>query len=411
MKVAILATGTELTRGELVNSNAAWLSERVTALGGTVVEHVTVDDDRDRIASAVRRLSESVDIVLCTGGLGPTTDDLTTEVVAKTLGVSLFRDEESVEKMRKRFERFGRVMSASNEKQAYFPEGATIVPNDVGTAPGFSVKVGKAVLYAFPGVPREMHAMFEASVARQLAFVRNTAQIHLRTFGLPESVIGEKLQGVEEAFPGVVIGYRAHFPEVEVKVFAQATDEAHAQALAERATAQVRDRLGHHVYGGREDSLPAVLLAEMQARTLTLAVAESCTGGQIGQLLTSIPGSSRTLIADVVAYANAAKEMFLDVPAALMEAHGAVSEEVVRAMAEGIRKRTGSHVALATTGIAGPEGGSEAKPVGTVFVAVATAEGTFVERYCFPWHRAFVQTMAAHAALWKVHTVLRETAR
>jgi nicotinamide-nucleotide amidase len=407
MKIAILATGTELTRGELVNSNAAWMSVEITALGGEVVEHVAVADDRAQIEAAIRRLAASVDVILCTGGLGPTTDDLTSEVVAKAAGVALYRDQESIDRMRARFERLGRVMSPSNEKQADMPVGSEVIANDVGTAPGYSIKIGQAVLFAFPGVPREMHAMFTSSVPVRLAFERKTAQVHLRTFGLPESTIGDRLKGVEEAHPGVLIGYRAHFPEVEVKVFAQGNDEAHARTLAEQAAAVVHERLADHVYGGKEDSLPMVVLAELQARGQTLAIAESCTGGMVGQLLTQIPGSSKTLIADIVAYANAAKVTFLGVPGALIEAHGAVSEEVARAMADGVRSKTGASIGLAITGVAGPDGGTEAKPVGTVFIAVTSATDSWVERHQFPWHRAFVQAIAAHAGLWKVRALAK----
>jgi nicotinamide-nucleotide amidase len=408
MKIALLSTGTELTRGELVNTNVAWLSERLTALGASVVEHVVVDDDRERIESALRRLSEFADVIISTGGLGPTTDDLTTEVVAKTLGASLFRDEPSIEKMKRRFEKFGRVMSPSNEKQAYFPIGATVLSNDQGTAPGFSVKLGKSMLYVLPGVPREMKPMVEEHIAKALGFVRTSAQIHLRSFGLPESTLGDKLAGLEEAYPGVVIGYRAHFPEVEVKVFAQAASEDEAHALAERVATIVRERVGDSIYGGKDDSLPQVVLHELETAKMTLGVAESCSGGLVGHLLTQIPGASRVLIADVVAYANAAKTEFLGVPPELIEAHGAVSEEVALAMARGIKARAKTSFGLSITGVAGPDGGTEAKPVGTVIIAAVGPTTESVERYRFPWSRDFVQKISAHSGLWKVRMLAHQ---
>jgi nicotinamide-nucleotide amidase len=410
MKIALLSTGTELTRGELVNTNVAWLSERLTALGASVLEHVVVDDDRERIESALRRLSEFADVIISTGGLGPTTDDLTTEVVAKTLGVGLFRDEPSIEKMKRRFEKFGRVMSPSNEKQGYFPIGATVLSNDQGTAPGFSVKLGKSTLYVLPGVPREMKPMVEEHIAGTLSLsvLRTTAQIHLRSFGLPESTLGDKLAGLEEAYPGVVIGYRAHFPEVEVKVFARAASETEALALAERVAAVVRERVGDSIYGGKEDCLPQLVLSELENAKMTLGVAESCSGGLVGHLLTQIPGASRVLIADVVAYANAAKTEFLGVPPELIEAHGAVSEEVALAMARGIKARAKTSFGLSITGVAGPDGGTEAKPVGTVIIAAVGPTTESVERYRFPWSRDFVQKISAHSGLWKVLMLARK---
>jgi nicotinamide-nucleotide amidase len=225
MTCAVLSIGTELTRGELVNSNAAWLAAELTALGFEVVEHLVIDDDRVRIASALGGLVQRARVVVATGGLGPTTDDVTTEAVASALAVPLIRDDAALEHVRRRFERLGRTMTPSNAKQADFPEGAEILPNPVGTAPGFGVRCGECVAYFLPGVPREMKKMFEDQVAPRIRSLapNNLFQSHLRTFGLPESAVGEKLAGVEQSFPGTTIGYRAHFPEIEVKVLARGT--------------------------------------------------------------------------------------------------------------------------------------------------------------------------------------------
>jgi nicotinamide-nucleotide amidase len=267
------------------------------------------------------------------------------------------------------------------------------------------------VLYVLPGVPREMKPMFERHIvpalARTFSLTKTTAQIHLRTFGLPESTIGDRLAGIEHAHPGVLLGYRAHFPEVEVKVFAQAASEAEAKRLAHEASTAVRERLGDNIYGGKEDTLAEVLLRELQTHGRTLGVAESCSGGLVGHLLTAIPGASRSLIADVVAYANSAKTTFLGVPEALIEAHGAVSEEVALAMAKGIRERASTDYGLAITGVAGPDGGTDQKPVGTVIIAAMGPKGTLVERHRFPWPRDFVQKMSAHMGMWKILSLLR----
>ena len=402
MTCAVLSIGTELTRGELVNTNATWLADELTALGFEVVEHDTIDDDRERIAEALARLAKRARVLVSTGGLGPTTDDLTTEAVAGALNLRLARDEVSLEQIRRRLEKYGRAMSASNAKQADFPEGADILPNPVGTAPGFGVRVGECVAYFLPGVPREMKKMFTEQVApRVRALASNTLfQARRRTFGLPESVVGERLAGVEEAYPGTTIGYRAHFPEIEVKVLARAPSHSAARELCERATADVEARLAPHVFGDPEDTYPAVVGRAHRGRGWTLAIAESCTGGLVGHMLTREPGASDFLLLDAVTYANTAKSHILGVEEETIRWHGAVSAEVAAAMALGARRVSGADVALALTGVAGPGGGTEQKPVGTVYLAVARPDGTTDVRHrVFPGERAQIQSLASYAGL------------
>jgi nicotinamide-nucleotide amidase len=416
MKSAILSIGTELTRGELVNGNAAWLSERLTQAGFTVTEHLVVDDDEARIIDALARLSASVSVVVCTGGLGPTTDDLTTETVARYLGVPMRRDAASLAAIEARFARFGRVMSPSNAKQADFPEAATVLPNPVGTAPGFSVNLAKASAspecraFFLPGVPREMQHLFQEEVLPRIADLatHTSHQIRFRTFGLPESVVGEKLAGVEAAFPGVILGYRAHFPEIEVKVLATATDAEAAATLAEQAAAVVAERLGDVIYTRGTSSIGRVVVDALTARKKTLALAESCTGGLVSSLITREHGASAAFLLGAVTYANEAKQAVLGVPAATITAHGAVSPETAAAMAEGARKVSGADYAVAITGVAGPDGGSDEKPVGTVHFAIASAEGTRTEHRLFRWpNRDMIQTIAAYTALDFVRRAVR----
>jgi nicotinamide-nucleotide amidase len=405
MTCAVLSIGTELTRGELVNSNAAWLGAELTAIGFEVVEHVVVDDDRARIVSALERLSGRSRVVLSTGGLGPTTDDVTTEAVANALGTPLVRDEASLEHIRRRFEKLGRTMTASNAKQADFPEGADILPNPVGTAPGFGIRLGECVAYFLPGVPGEMKRMFEQQVAPRIRMLapNNLFQSRLRTFGLPESVVGEKLAGIEQAFPGTIIGYRAHFPEIEVKVLARGASHSAARDICERATAEVRVRLGTHVFGEVDDTFAGVVGRALRARGWTLAIAESCTGGLVGHMITREPGASDYLLLDAVTYANSAKSRVLGVHEETIRWHGAVSSEVAAAMAEGARHVSGAQVALSLTGIAGPSGGSEGKPVGTVYIALARPDGTTdVVHRVFVGDRLRIQTLAAYAGLQMV---------
>lgn len=407
MTVAILATGTEIVRGELVDTNSAWIAARLVALGLEPTEHVSVPDELPRIVETLRALAARHDVIVCTGGLGPTTDDLTAEAVAAVAGKALVRTESALEAIRKRFALLGRPMSPSNEKQAMLPEGALVLPNAEGTAPGFAVDLPRpdgthARAYFLPGVPKEMQRMFENEVEPRLVphASRRTHQIRLRTFGAPESVVGEKLAGLETAMPGITLGYRASFPEVEVKVLARGENEANAVALAEAGAREVRQRLGALVYGDGDESLPAYVGRVLRDRGLTLALAESCTGGLVGQLVTSVPGSSEYLLLDAVTYSNASKIQILGVHAELLRAYGAVSAEVSSEMAEGALRISGAHLAVAITGIAGPGGGSADKPVGTVWLALARrGERTETRLLQLGGSRDRIRTIAAFSAL------------
>ena len=404
MTCAVLCIGTELTRGELVDTNGPWLAAALTDIGFEVVEKATVDDDHGRIIAAVKRLATFASVVVCTGGLGPTTDDLTSEAVAEALGVTLERHEPSLDHIRRKLEKLGRTVSPSNAKQADFPRGAEILANPIGTAPGFHVELGGALFYFMPGVPREMTRMFEEQVVPRIRprAPNESFQIRLRTFGLPESVVGERLAGVEEAFAGVTIGYRATFPEIEVKVLARAKRGGSndvARDLCQRATAEVRARLADVVYGEGHDTFAGVVGRALRARGFTLAIAESCTGGLVGHMVTREPGASDFLLVDAVTYANSAKTRLLGVGEDVLRGHGAVSAEVAAAMAEGVRRVSDADVALSLTGVAGPSGGTAEKPVGTVYIAVASAKGTVVKHRLFPGERLQIQTLAAYAGL------------
>ena len=404
MTCAVLCIGTELTRGELVNTNARWLCAALTDLGFEVVEDTVIDDNKGRIVDALNRLSRSVRVVVCTGGLGPTTDDLTTEAVADALGKRLVRDGSSLDHIRRRVEKYGRTLTESNSKQADFPEGADILANPIGTAPGFGVRIGASgtcLAFFMPGVPREMERMFEEQVAPRIrALAPNDGyQLRLRTFGLPESAVGEKLAGVEAAYPGVTVGYRAHFPEIEVKVLARASSQQTARETCERATADVKQRLGAIIYGEADETFAGVVGRSLRAKGYTLAIAESCTGGLVGHLLTREPGASDFLLVDAVTYANSAKSRILGIDEETIRWHGAVSPEVAAAMAEGVKRVSGADVALALTGVAGPSGGTDAKPVGTVFLATAGPAGTTIKERLFHGDRHQIQTLAAYAGL------------
>ncbi|MGB5193804.1 MAG: competence/damage-inducible protein A [Polyangiales bacterium] len=402
MTAAILSIGTELTRGELINTNAAWLGEELTKLGFDVTEHATVDDDLDRIVTLVRRFSENHRVVIATGGLGPTSDDLTTEAAAKAAEVGLRRDERVVEGIRQKFKAFGRVMPESNAKQGDFPLGADVLPNAIGTAPGFAMTLGGARLFFVPGVPREMKHIFRESILPAVAPLaeRRTHQVHIRTFGMTESGVAQAVGHLETEHEGLTLGYRAHFPEIEVKVHVRAATARDATERAEAIASEVRRILGDAVFGAKEDSFGQVVGAALRDKGKTLAVAESCTGGQVGEMLTRFPGASDYLLLDAVVYANSAKEAVLGVSPELLRAHGAVSAETAASMAEGALRVARADIAVSITGIAGPGGGTEDKPVGTVFFGLARkGEPTITKHRTLPWGRDRVQTLSAYVAL------------
>jgi nicotinamide-nucleotide amidase len=401
MKAAILSIGTELTRGEVTDTNAPWASQRLTTLGFEVCEHATVDDDAGRIEAALRRLGATEQVVLCTGGLGPTSDDLTVASVAAVLGVETAPDPAALDTLRRRFAAVGREPTALTERQTLVPVGSEVLGNPAGLAPAFRVRIGAGDFFFLPGVPAEMERIFEECVMRRIVSLAapRSYQVNLRTYGAGESAVAERLAGFAESFAGVTVGYRARFPEVDVKLLARADDLHAARTLAERAAAEARNRLGELVFGDHDDLYAAVVGRALRSRGLTLAVAESCTGGLLGAVLTSVPGASEYLLLDAVVYANAAKESVLGVPAEVLLGHGAVSAECVRAMAEGARRTARSELAIAVTGIAGPTGGSAEKPVGTVFLALASGRETVVRRHRFLGDRERVQRQAAWAAL------------
>lgn len=402
MKAAVLSIGTELTRGELVNSNAAWLAEQLTTLGFEVVEHLTVDDDQQRIVEGLRRLGGAARVVVSTGGLGPTSDDVTASSVAQSLGVELRRDEPTLQRLRNKWASMGLDMPSSNEKQADFPEDAQIIENPAGTAPGFAVTLGDARMFFLPGVPSEMRTLFERSVVPAVAerVERTTHQIHIRSFGMTESQVGDVLGDLDNPDEGIVLGYRASFPEIEVKVLGRGETAVEAEEKARRVAEEVRKRLGDAAYGERDDTFPGAVGRILRDRGLTLAVAESCTGGLVGALLTSVPGSSDYLLMDAVTYANSAKTKMLGVNQDILRAHGAVSAETVEAMVEGALRISGADLAVAITGVAGPGGGTEDRPVGTVWFGLAQKDGPTVTKLRqLRGDRERIRTLAAYVAL------------
>ncbi len=400
MTAAILSIGTELTRGEIVNTNAAWLSAELTAAGFHVDVIDAIPDDVERMVSTLRALAQGHRLIVVTGGLGPTTDDLTAVAAAKAAGVSLVRDESALLAIRRRVESRGRTMNAGHEKQADLPAGADILPNGVGTAPGFSLPIGDTPLFFLPGVPREMKRMFTDQVLPRIrpSAPNNTFQVRLRTYGLGESLVGQALAGIEGTHAGVTLGYRVHFPEVDVKVHARGANREVARDLAVRAATEVKARLGDVVYGEGDEAFAEMVGRAVRSRGYRLSLAESCTGGLIAHTLTRYPASDY-LVGGAVTYANSAKTRLLGVSEDTLRGHGAVSAEVAAEMAEGVRRVCETDVGLSVTGIAGPTGGTAEKPVGLVYWAVSHPGGTVVRNKVFQGEREEVQIASAYAVL------------
>ena len=401
MIAAILSTGTELTRGELVNTNASWLAAELSLLGVEVTTIDTVDDHVGRIAGALRRLSFVHDLVVCTGGLGPTTDDLTAEAVSQAATAELRVHEPSLLSIKARLARLGRELTPSNAKQALLPLGSDALANPHGTAPGFALSLNRARIYCLPGVPGEMKPMFESHVAPALAAgsSKHVAQVVLRSVGAAESIVNDRLQGIEAAF-GVTLGYRVHFPELAIKVIARDTSIDAATQLAERAAAHVQQLLGNQVIFGRgNDTLAAVVAAILRARGQRLAIAESCTGGLVSVLLACVPGISDIFSGSVVAYANQVKRDLLGVPGTLLDSVGAVSGPVALAMAEGVRSRMESEWGIAITGIAGPTGATPDRPLGTVHFAIVGPGVSHHHHRVLRWERERFQRLASFLVL------------
>ena len=400
LKVEILATGDELLTGQVVDTNSPWLMDRLWELGVMVRRKTLVGDDAVDLDAALRETSAHADLVVMCGGMGPTEDDLTSAAVAAVLGVPLERHEPSLRAIEERFRRFGRAMTPNNAKQALFPRGAEVIPNRHGTAPGFSSRVGAAEVVCLPGVPVEFKGLCEEWLLPRLAARLGDvpASRLVKLFGIPESHADHAMRPVmdDPANAGVRFGYRAHWPEIHVKWSVPAPG---AEARADAILATVRRIFGDAIFAEGKDELPALLVARLAARGERVAVAESCTGGLVSELLTRVPGASAVLDLGLVAYANAVKERLAGVPAAALAAHGAVSEPVARALAEGIRVAGSATWGIGITGIAGPSGGTPEKPVGTVHVALAGPSGTQHVARLYRGDRDRVRKTAAYEAL------------
>jgi nicotinamide-nucleotide amidase len=404
-ELEIISQGDEVLQGFTVDTNAAWIARRATELGLGVGRHASVGDEPAAIAGLLYEAAERATEIVCTGGLGPTDDDHTADAVAAAFGLELREHPQALAQIRARYATFGRELDQAGRRQARIPVGGRLLENRWGTAPGFVVERWPCRLWFLPGVPREMKRMMEAWVIpgwrQRYPWLEPGRLLTVRCVGLGESRAQELLRGLEH--PEVRLGFRAAIPEVQIKLrFEPGADEAFVQEQVGR----VHEAVGRWAFTtedsavqGSGGSLEAVVGRALLARGQTVATAESCTAGRVAAALTSRPGSSAWMLEGVVVYSNAAKERLCGVPAAMLEEHGAVSEPVALALAAGVRQRAGATWGLATTGIAGPDGGTEDKPLGTVHIAVAGPAGTSHRRLSLPGGREQVMIRAVAGVL------------
>jgi nicotinamide-nucleotide amidase len=404
-RAALLAIGDEVLRGEISNTNAAFIAERLFESGYELAEQVVVSDDPQSIRTALVRLRAEMDVVIATGGLGPTEDDRTVDVVAELLVTGTSPDEPSLDAMKKRFSTHGFEMTPNNLRQVRIPNGAKALPNTAGIAPGFVVTMGTADAFFLPGVPREMEKMFTDEVmprlARRLAELGGPRPVtrtwHL--YGMGESHIDHRLAGILAGIDGATLHFRTSNPVNHVKLVVRRDDEADAREVLEKVEAELRKRIGPGIYGIDGDTFTSAVAKSLKAQEATLGIAESCTGGMAGELITSESGASAFFRGSVVAYADEVKISVLGVKPETIADFGAVSEPTAREMAEGAKRVCGSSVAVAITGIAGPEGGAPDKPVGTVCFAVCGPGTTRASTKLFAGGRDRVRMAAAYYAL------------
>ena len=378
----ILCVGTELLLGDIINTNASYISRRLAALGIPVYRQAVVGDNPERMRQAIAESFSRSDCLILSGGLGPTCDDITKEMVAEHFGLELELNQEALDRMMEYFSSMGRNMTKNNEKQAMAPRGARVLQNNWGTAPGFVIEQGEKTAILLPGPPIELEPMWCERVEPYL-FERSNSVIvskNIYILGMGESAVEEKLRYMMEELENPTVAPYAGNGECRVRVSARAKDEATASEMCDRQIEQIRKtEVGEFIYGIDVDSMENALVMHLRERGMTLACAESCTGGLIAKRITDLAGCSDVFLGGCVTYANEAKEKLIGVKHETLEAFGAVSEQTAREMARGVRLALGADVGIATTGIAGPGGGTPEKPVGTVYIAVSTEEGEKVK--------------------------------
>lgn len=412
MKIGILTIGNELMNGRIADTNSSFIAREMNLQGWQIETMMSVGDDFETIKSRLHYLLTFTDAVICTGGLGPTADDITTAAVAKAFDLPLYTDEKVLACLKELFIRFNLRWTDNNAKQAVFPQGAEVIPNPVGTAAGFVLPVQKKLVFVIPGVPSETYRMLPEGVIPVLRRyfpqpVRHSIKQTIKSFGLGEGTVDQRLADVNFDALGVSVGFYPVFPENHLVLIARSDSLEQAEKNMQKAVDEVTARLSDSIFGYSEKTLEEIIAEALTEKRLTIAVAESCTGGLIANRLTDVPGSSVYFERGLVTYSNEAKIQLLGVPPEIIEQHGAVSEETARLMAEGVRRIAKTALGLSSTGIAGPTGGSKEKPVGTVYVALADGAQTICRHYAYRWDRKRNKLVSSEAALFLLKNYLQ----
>lgn len=408
MNAEIIGVGTELLLGQIVNTNAQYLSRKLSEIGINVFFHTVVGDNRTRILETLKIAAARSDLIITTGGLGPTMDDLTKETVAEFLGLKLKLHAPSENHIRKFFEKRNRTITDNNLKQAFFPEGSKILPNENGTAPGAMISNKGKTYIILPGPPYELEPMFENYVIPYLEMMTGQRIVSkvLKIFGMGESMVEEKIKDllIEQSNP--TIAPLAQYGEVTLRLTAKCSRPENGYLMMQPIERKIRRRLGDVIYGYNEDQLETVVASLLKEKNKTVSIAESCTGGLISDLLTNIPGISKHFKAGMVTYSNESKIKHLNVNQQTLITYGAVSEQTASEMALGIAEAAEVDIGLAVTGIAGPDGGSAVKPVGLVYIAIASGRTVKVEKYLLNGDRVRIKYTAAKTALDLLRRIL-----
>lgn len=406
MKAEILTIGDEILSGNIINTNSAYLSDRLWSYGIEVAYHSSVRDEARPIKESLQLARQRSDLVLVSGGLGPTADDFTIEIAAQAFNKKLVQDKSVIQNLKKIFKKLKRPLAENNLKQALIPEGAKVYPNKIGTAPGIGLKLRKKYFYFLPGVPSELKSLFEneilpeilKNISSKLCFKTKT----LHCFGKAESELDRRLRPFFKNrmnLEDVRLGYRAHFPETSLKLSAWNTDPEKAKKSLYTAEKLIKKELGDAIYGSGKANLETVLIKLLRKNKKTIALAESCTGGFISHRMTNVPGSSEVLKQALVTYSNEAKRQYLKVSTSTLKNKGAVSESCAREMLCGLLETAQTNYGIAVTGIAGPGGGTTEKPVGLVYLAFGSKKDMIVKRYHIPGGRDRFKLMVSSLAL------------
>ncbi len=408
MKAEIISIGNELLNGNTVNTNATYIAQQLHRVGITPLWIQTVGDEPDHIRQALETAMRRADIILITGGLGPTHDDITKKVVCDFLGSELIMNEQILADVKAKFARRGIPMPEINRSQALVPRDAQLMPNPVGTAPGMIFTRGEKIVFVMPGVPPEMKAMIENSVIPLLRKKCEACRVQVdlfRTTGIPESAIYERIREEMDEYSSYEIAFLPKFTGVDIRVIRRGDDMENTEKF-QRFRSLLQERIGEFIYTTDDRELEAVVGELLKEKKMTLSVAESLTGGLVQDKITNIPGSSIYFMGGMVTYSNEAKMKFLGVRAESLQKYGAVSEAVAREMAQGVREAFGTDIAVSTTGIAGPTGATPTKPIGLVYTGVATRESVWVKKHLFGTDRLINKQRSAQAALEMVRRVI-----